>query len=63
MKSVSGSVCVLNKPRGKKNTHSVFEDFFCADVQFEAKTSEVVGEEGDTSLDISPGFTKKPSST
>ena len=32
---------------------------FCVDVHFEAKPSEVVGKEGDTSFDFSPRFQNK----
>ena len=61
---VSGSVCVLNKPRGGVNTHSLFEGFFCAKVHFEAKPSKVIRKEGDPFFDVGPGFKKNaPSST
>ena len=47
VREVSDSVCVLEKPEGGENTHSVFEVFFCASVHFKAKPSKVVGKEGD----------------
>ena len=51
-----GSVRVLNKPGGRNNTLSVFEVFFCANVHFEAKPSEVIRKEGDNFFDVGPGF-------
>ena len=61
---MSGSVCVLKKLGGGENTHSVFEFFFCANVHFEAKPSEVIRKEGDPSLDVGPELRKNaPSST
>ena len=57
-------LCVLKKPGGRKNTHSVLEGFFCANAHFKAKPIEVVVKEGDPSFDVSPGFKKNaPSST
>ena len=34
-------------------------DFFCDNVNFEAKPSEVVGEEGDPYFDVGPGLKNK----
>ena len=58
MSSVSGNVRALKKPGDRKNTHTVFEGFFCANVYFEAKPRKVVGEEGDPSFDVGPEFKK-----
>ena len=56
---MSGSVCVLKKPWGGKNTHSVFEGFFCASVHSKAEPSKVIGKEGDPFFDVGPGFKNK----
>ena len=40
-------------------TFSLRGIFFCADLNFEAKPSEVVGKKGDTSFDVSLGFKNK----
>ena len=56
---MNGSVCVLKKPGGGKNTHSVFEGFFCANMYFEAKLIEVIGKEGGPSFYVGPGFKNK----
>ena len=41
--SLSGEVRVLKKTGGEKKLHSVFEFFFCVDVNLEDKASRVVG--------------------
>ena len=43
VRELSGSVRVLEKPGGKKNMYSVFDDFFRADVHFKSKPRKVVG--------------------
>ena len=56
VRELSGSVRVLEKPGGKKNMHSVFDDFFRADVHFKSKPRKVVGKEGDPFLNVRPRF-------
>ena len=56
---VSGSVCVLKKPGGGKNKHSVFEVFSRADVHFKSKPIKVVGKEGDPFFNFSTRFKNK----
>ena len=50
---------VLKKTGGEKKMHSVFEVFFCVDVNLEDKASRVVGEKSDSSSDFSPVFKDK----
>ena len=45
--SASGKIYALKKPGVRKKMHSVLRYFFCANVHFEAKPSEMVVEEGD----------------
>ena len=54
--SVGVDLHVLKKYGGGKNMHQFFKGIFsCANVHFGAKTGEVVGEEGDSYFDFSPG--------
>ena len=57
--SKSCSVCMINKPWCRKNMHSVFKVFFCSNVYFEDKPSEVVGKYGDPSFNVGPVFQNK----
>ena len=59
MREVSGIVCVLKKPGGGENTHSVFDVFSRFDVYFKSEPGKVVGKEGGTFFDVSPGFKNK----
>ena len=59
MIEVIGSIRVLKKPREMKNTHSVVEGFFHSGVHFKSEPSKVVGKEGDTFFNVSPGFKNK----
>ena len=57
---MSDSVRLLNKPGGGENMNLVFEVFFiCANVNFKAKPSKVVGKEGGPFFDVGPGFKNK----
>ena len=56
---MSGSVCVLKKSEGGKDTHSVFEVFSHADVHFKSEPKKVVGKEGNPFFNVSPGFKNK----
>ena len=47
------------KPGCGKRMHPVFRDFFCANVHFEAKLREVVGEEGHYFFYVGPVFKDK----
>ena len=47
---VGDGVRVLKKPGGGNKMHSIFEDFFGANIHFKSKLGKVVGEEGDSSL-------------
>ena len=49
VREVSGSVCVLKKPGGRKNTHSVFEFFFPCHFEFQVQTKQS-GRKGGSSL-------------
>ena len=59
MGPASGKVCALKETGVGKKTHSVFEVFFCANVNFEAKLRKVVREEVDPFFDVDPGFKDK----
>ena len=56
---MSGSVCVLKKPGGGENMHSVFEVFFHAGVHLKSEPRKVVGKDGNTFFNVSPRFKKK----
>ena len=59
MREVSGIVCVLKKPGGGKIRIQSLTVFPRSDVHFKSEPRKVVGKEGDTCFDVSPGFKNK----
>ena len=56
---MSDSVCVFKNPGAGKTCIQYSMFFFCANVHFEAKPSEVIKMEGDPSFELVTEFKKK----
>ena len=52
-------MCVKETLGQVKYAFSIRGGFFCANVHFEAKPSEVIKKEGDPFFDVGPGFRNK----